>query len=202
MQNIKDLSKKQDRELVELLMGGSHEAFGELYIRYKDDLYYCCIQYMNDKTGAMDIVQDIFMQVWETRESLNAELSFSGYIHTLARNRILNTYRQFGVHARFARYILDNEKDLSNETENLILDNDYAALLNEIMESLSPKQKEVFRLSRIEGLKYKEISEILQISIPAIQKHASTALRKIKEHLKQHADIHFQIVIIFLIFFS
>ena len=202
MPKINDLSGKKDKELVELLMGGSQLAFGELYVRYKDELYYSCKQYLNDNTGAKDVVQDIFMQVWETRESLNAELSFSGYIHTLARNRILNMFRQLGVHSRFARYILDNEKDLSNETEDTILNNDYAALLNGILDSLSPRQKEVFRLSRIDGLKYKEISEILHISIPAVQKHASIALEKIKEHLKQHANIDLQTIIIFLMLSS
>ena len=201
MKKINDLSKKQDKELVELLIGGSQEAFGELYVRYKDVLLYCCKQYLNGKTGAMDIVQDIFMQVWETRDSLNAELSFSGYIHTLAHHRILNMYRQMGVHSRYTRHILADEKELTNETEDLIADNDYAALLNEIMESLPPKQKEVFRLSRIEGLKYKEISELLQISVPAVQKHASIALKKIKKYLQQHANIHFQAVIAFLMLF-
>ena len=142
------------------------------------------------------------MQVWETRDSLNAELSFSGYIHTLSHHRILNMYRQKGVHSRYVRYILDNEKELTNETEDLIADNDYAALLNEILEILPPKQREVFKLSRIEGLKYKEISEILRISIPAVQKHASIALKKIKKYLQQHANIHFQDVMIFLILFS
>jgi len=202
MLNINEISDNQDKALVELVIGGSQEAFGELYVRYKDVLLYSCKQYLNDETRAKDIVQDIFMQVWETRDSLNAELSFSGYIHTLARHRILNMYRQKGVHSRYVRYILDNEKELTNETEDLIADNDYAALLNEILEILPPKQREVFRLSRIEGLKYKEISEVLRISIPAVQKHASIALKKIKKYLQQHANIHFQDVMIFLILFS
>jgi len=189
-----ELIEKQDCELVQRLIGGSQAAFAELYVRYKDVLRYACQQFLNDDTEAEDIVQDIFMQVWEKRDALNAELSFSGYIHTLARNRILNIFRQSSVHARYAQYVLANEQDLTNETEDLILDNDYAALLNEIMNNLSYRQREVFRLSRIEGMKYHEIAEKLQVSIPAIQQHASIALKKIKGQLKKHASINFQIL--------
>jgi len=196
-----ELSGKLDHELVRLLMDGSQAAYAELYVRHKDELLYTCKQFLNNETEAEDIVQYIFIQVWEKREVLNPELSFSGFIHTLAHNRILNLLRQLGVHARYAQYVLANEQDLTNETEDTIIDNDYAMLMNEIMDNLSPKQREVFRLSRIEGMKYKEIAEKLQISIPAIQQHASIALKKIKGNLKKYADINFQTVIPFLLLF-
>ena len=197
------LSEKQEKEWVGLLKNGSHAAFSKLYARYKDELIYSCMQYLKDISEAEDVVQDIFMQVWETRNSINTELSFSGYIHTLARNRILNIYRQFSVHSRFVQHILDNGNISTNETEDLIIENDYTVLLNKMMDSLSPQQREVFRLSRIEGLSYKEISERLQISVPTVQTHAYLALKKIKDYLKKHFDIHVVISIIafFLSFF-
>jgi len=202
MPKISDLSEAQDRELVDLMKKGSRQAFSELYNRYYDQLHYYCKKYINDEVGAEDIVQDIFMQLWETRDTLNIISSFSGYIYGSARNRILKMLRQFDVHLRYAQHILMNAKEWTNETENLIIDNDYAALLNEMVERLTPKQKEVFRLSRIEGLTYKEISEMLQISIPTVQKHASIALGKIMEFLKQHTDIHYKTVTFFLMLFS
>ena len=195
-------STMQDKELVALLKEGSQQAFAELYIRYYDSLFFYCKKYLKDEYGAEDIVQDIFIQLWDTHDTINITSSFSGYIYTSAHNRILKMIRHFDVHLRYAQHILMNAKEWTNETEDSIMNNDFTALLNEMMERLSPKQKEVFRLSRIEGLTYKEISEMLQISIPAVQKHASIALEKIKEHLKQHTDIHFKTMITFLIFFS
>ena len=100
--------------------------------------------------------------------------------------------RYFDVHAHFVQNMLKNDSESTNETEDTVIDNDYARFLEELIESLTPKQKEVFKLSRIEELSYKEISELLHISIPAVQKHASLALKKIKEQLQQHTDIHFQ----------
>ena len=194
MQKINDLSEKQDKELVELLMEGSHDAFGELYARYKERLMVLCKRYLKNETDSEDIVQDIFVQLWETRHLLNPELSFSGYVQQITRNYAKDKLRHLDVHSRFARNILLNVTDLSNETEDEIADKDYAKLLNELVESLPERQKEIFRLSRIERLKYHEISKLLQISIPAVQKHASLALKRITEQLQQHANIHFKIV--------
>ncbi len=183
-----------DQELVKLLMDGSKMAFAELYARYKGRLLYFCKRFLKDDASSEDIVQDIFIQVWETRRGLNAELSFSAYVHTLAQNRILNMFRRFDVHSRFAQAILKKQLEVANPTEDAVIDKDLAELLNKAIESLSPKQKEVFKLSRMQGLSYKEISELLQISVPTVQEHASLALKKIKEYLSQYADIHFKTV--------
>ena len=193
-----NVSKLSEKELVELLKNGSQTAFEQLYFRYRNHLINLCTRYLNDEETAKDIVQDIFMQLWETHEALNADLSFGGYVCTLAHNRVLNMLRHFDVHSDFARNIILNGKETTNETEDTILDNDYATLLKKILESLSPKQKEIFRLSRMEGLSYKEISELLHISVDTIQEHVSHALKIIKKQLRQHADIHLKTLLTLL----
>ena len=195
------LSEKQERDLIEQLIGGSQAAFRELYICYRDPLLHYCKRYLNDEAGAEDVVQDIFMQLWETHDTLNIISSFSGYLYTAAQNRMLNMFRHFDIHARYAKNVLMKGNDSTVETEDSILCDDYAKLLNELIDALTPMQKEVFRLSRIEGLSYREISERLQISVPAVQKHASLALKKIKKNLEQHAGIYFQSVMILFAFF-
>ena len=189
MQTVK-LSTKQDKELVALLKEGSHQAFEELYVRYKDRLMYFCKQIMKDKNSAYDIVHDVFLQILKTHEFLNPELSFWGYLQTLAQNRILNEFKRFDVHSRFAQHIIMNGKDSNNQTENQIIDEDYTILFNNLIESLSPRQKEIFQMSRIQGLTYKEIAEQMQISVETVREHVSLALKKIKKLLVQHADIH------------
>ena len=191
---MSNLSTLNDKDLVAFLIDGSQKAFEELYVRYKGRLIYFCKRFLKDQIGAEDVVADIFTQIWETRATLDREQSFSGYVHKMAQNRILNKFRQFDVHSRFAQYILMNEKDSTNQTEDTIIFDDYAKLLNELIESLSPRQREIFRLSRVEGLTYKEISDLLKISVDTVQEHASNALKKIKEHLTQHTDIHFKTV--------
>ena len=184
-----DYRNKQDKELVELLTGNSREAFGELYARYRERLLYFCKQYLRNEEDAEDVVHDIFLQLWEKRHFLGTVSSFSGYVQTMIKNDTLKKLRHFDVHSRFARNILTNEIDSTNETEDAIIDNDYTKLLADVIERLPPKQKEVYRLSRIDGLSYKEVADMLHISVDTVQEHASAALKKIKKQLKLHADI-------------
>lgn len=185
---------ENEQELVRALISGSKDAFTKLYVSYKGRLMYFCNRFLKDKEKSEDVIQDIFIQIWESRDKLNPELSFSGYVHTLSQNRILNILRQFDVHSRFVQGSIKKQITSTTGTEDAIIEKDLARILKEATENLSPKQKEVFRLSRIQGLTYKEIAELLQISVPTVQEHASLALKKIKEYLSQHADVHFRLL--------
>ena len=199
MKNINNLSKKQDRELVVLLMGGSQEAFGELYARYRKPLMYSCKKYVKDEAESEDIVHDVFLQLWETRHLINPELSFAGYLQKMVHNSIMYKFRQSDIHSRFTQHVLMNAKDSSNETEDTVIENDYATFLNELIENLPPKQKEIFRLNLIKGLKYNEIAELLQMPTENVRKNVSLALKKVKKQVSENTDINFQTVIFIFI---
>ena len=199
MPNINEISKKQDRELVELFIGGSQEAFGELYARFRKPLMYSCKKYMKNETESEDIVHDVFLRLWETRHSLNPERSFAGYVQILVHNSIMYKFRQSDIHSRFIQHALMSAGNLTNETEDAVIGNDHVKLLDELIESLPPRQKEIFRLNHIEELTYKEISELLQMPIDNVRKNASLALKKIKNQVTEHTDINFQTVILIFI---
>ena len=199
MSKVNELSEKQDRELVELLIGGSQAAFGELYARYKKQLIILCKRYMNE-ADAEDIVHDIFLKLWEKRNSLGTVSSFSGFVKTMVVNHAKNKLKHVDIHSRFAQNMLMNEIDSTNETEESVIDNDYSGLLNELIENLPKKQKEIFRLNRIEEHTYHEIAELLQMPVGNVRRYASLASKKIKDHLLQHKEIYFQTITVFWAF--
>ena len=192
-------STMPDKELVVLLKNGSQPAFRELYIRYSEKLTHFCNRMLRDKSRAEDVAHDVFLQILEMNDSLHPEKSFCGYLQTIAQNRILDEFKRANVHLRYAQHTIMHGNEATNQTENLIIDNDYEKLLNELIDGLTPKQKEVFRLSRIQGLTHKEIAEKLHISIPTVKKHASLALEKIKMQLAKYTDIDFKTLITLLI---
>ena len=185
-------SESQDKELVTLLVNGSKDAYGELYVRYKTRLTHFCKRLMKDELDAEDMVHDVFLLLWKTRDTLNADLSFWGYLQTTAKNLILNKFRQINVHERFVQYTLLNEKESTNQTEDAIIDNDYEKLLDTLIEGLPPRQKEAYLLNRKQGLTYHEIAEKLQISVNTVREHISLALGKIRNQLTAHTGIHFK----------
>ena len=190
--NMKQLSTLQDKELVSLFKEGSKLAFEALYIRYRDRLTYFCKRLIKNEISSEDITQDIFLQLLESSDALNPELSFWGYLQTLARNRIIDEFKKFDVQSRFALHTILNGNDSTNQTENQIIDNDYTQLINKLIDGLSPRQKEIFQMSRVQGLTYKQIAEQMQISVETVREHIFLALKKIKKHVTQHADIHFK----------
>ena len=192
MQDIGSISNMQDNELVNLLRNGSQGAFKELYDRYKEVLIRVSIKFLKDADSAEDILHDIFLQIWEKRETLNTELSFSGYLYTLTKNKILNEMRHAKIQAGFVQNMLMNEVDSTNQTFDTVIDNDYSKLLKVIINSLSPSQREVYQLSHIQGLTHKEIAERMKISVNTVNVHATLALKKIRKHLTRNADIHFK----------
>ena len=190
----------QDKELVALFKEGSQPAFVELYVRYEKKMIYFCKGFLKDESKAEDIIQDIFLQIFETSDALNTEKSFYAYLQTIAKNRVLYEARKSSIHLRYEQYAIKHGNDTTNKTEDTILDNDYEKLLNEMIDGLTPQQKEVFRLSRLQGLTYNEIADLLNISLRTVKKHASLALEKIKNQLMEHADIHFKTVMTLLLF--
>ena len=196
MQKISELSEKQDRELLDLLMGGSQKAFGELYARYRERLIYLCKRCLKNEADAEDLFHDVFLKLWDTRHTLGAVSSFSGLVQTMIQNHATDKLRHSDVHSRFARNKLMDETDLTNETEETIINNDYKELLDELIEKLPPMQKKVFTLSRIEGHTYKEIAELLHISVHTVQEHASLAVKKMEKNLGKLTDF-LKIIIFF-----
>ena len=181
----------QDIELVILSKEGSKKAFEELYVRYEKILTRFCYRWLRCQTRSEDIAHDVFLQVFETYNTLDPEKSFYGYLQTIAKNRILNEFKKIDIHLLYAQKIIKTGDDATNQTENVILDNDYADLLNNMIESLSPKQKEVFIFSRIDGLTHKEIAQKMNISVATVKEHATLALKKMKKQLTKHTDLYF-----------
>jgi RNA polymerase sigma-70 factor (ECF subfamily) len=112
----------QDKELVALFKEGSQEAFEELYLRYIKKLTHFCIRLLREEFRAEDIAHDVFLQILETHNSINPEKSFSGYLYTIAKNRILYESRKSDIHLRYVQNTIINENEATNQTEDLIIE--------------------------------------------------------------------------------
>lgn len=184
-----NLKEKTDKELVEQLIQNEEVAFGELYIRYKDKLYYFCLHLLKSKEESNDIVQEVFTRLWESRSFIRPELSFSSFLYTMTRNRILNYFRDMDIDTK-VKQIIAAEKLTEEETiESEIIYTEYQKIFREAIDHLPPQRKRIFSLSRIENKSHKEIAKELGISVNTVQEHISEALAFIKTYFSQHSDI-------------
>ena len=188
-----------DKKLVLLLTCNDEDAFRELYLRYKDKLWYYCFSFLKSKEESDDIIQEVFIRLWELRSFINPDLSFSSYMYTMTRNQVLNYFRNMDVEIQVKKALAVKTPIEEETTESTLIFAEYQQILTKAIEKLSPQRKKIFNMSRIENLSHKEIAKQLGISVYTVQEHISESLRFIKAYFARHSDLMLSVVIVFLL---
>jgi len=136
---------------------------------------------------AEELVQRTFIS-WETREYIDSNKSFISYLCTIAKNMLLNEYEHQTVQFIYQEYIKVNTADIDSSTEMEVNRNLLEEYIDKLAENLPPKRREIFILSRKEGLSNKKIAERLHITESTIETQLSKALTFMKSQLLNHYD--------------
>jgi RNA polymerase sigma-70 factor (ECF subfamily) len=176
--------KYDDHTLVQLLQKGNVTAFDSLFEGYSQKLFGFALKYFKNESDAEELVQEVFVKVWENRQTLKSELSFKSYLFTIALNQIR---KHFNKKATSLRYLesLQNEPEFTDY--QAVNDDNYESALqqiNLIIEQLPPRRREIFIKSKLDGKSSKEIAAELNISAGTVDNQVSDALRFIRSQLK------------------
>ncbi len=169
-----------DTALVSLLNTGDHDAFAEIYNRYVELLYRHAHKVLNDTDACNDVVQDVFLAVWNKHETLQIKDSLSAYLYRAVRNRVLDYVSRQVVADRYVDSIRDFASQGLCLTEESIREKELLALIEAEKAKLPPRTRHVFELNREQDLSYKEIGEQLHISEKTVKKQVHNALRAIR----------------------
>lgn len=191
-----DSSRLREKELVLRLIDGDENAFCELYAEYKNRLIYFAMTFVKSPEFAEDIFQDVFTVIWQSRQMLDPEKSFSSYLYTIVRNRVLNLIRNIEREEKLKNHILSHAIDYDEQTNNQICIEDISSIIHKSMEVLTPRQREIFKMSREEEMSHKEIAEKLNLSVYTVQEHISMALKNIRTFLSDYPKEFMDILLI------
>ena len=177
-------SKKSNTELLKLLKEGDMSAFDIIYKKYSKRLYGFVFRYVKQEADTEEIVQEVFIKIWKSRDTINIYSSFESFLFTIAHNATVNLLKKRVTEQRYVEHVkslqhIDGTYELTDETHYKELMYKFQGLLNE----LSPRQKEIFQLSREGGLSHKEIAEKLGISANTVKNHLVTTLSFLKSKL-------------------
>lgn len=179
--------KYNDQVLLNQLQEGNSGAFEILFDKYWDLAYSNAYKRLKNSDDAKDIVQEIFIHIWQNRNSLFI-LNVPAYLHVAVRNRVFRLIaKQKTTHPFFD--ILDNEVAESNSADSRILWEDFKNSYEALIKTLPPKRQEIFRLRFQDDLTTQEIAKKLAITRKTVQNQLGKALVTLKVSLTQSVSI-------------
>lgn len=150
-----------------------------LFNKWQEGLVYFANQYLKNSDESIEIVNDAFMAIWDRRETLALDESIKGYLYTTVRNKCLNAIKKVNPE----QYAEDVQETTSRSEYNVQHNMEAAETedkLNKAIESLPPRCKEIFLLSRKEGMSYKEIAKVTDVSTKTVENQIGIALKQLK----------------------
>lgn len=181
-ENISDI----ERKAVVRLSSGDKDAFSELYLKYRKSVVYYAIRFVKSKEVAEDISQDTFAAIWNTREFLNPNISFSSYLFAIAHNRILNLLRNIASEQKLHEYISSQAVDFSDHILDDLTSKEMNEIIDQSLGKLSKIQREAFILSREDKMTHSQIALKLGITERNVNAYISLALKSIRKNLEKH----------------
>lgn len=185
-----------DYELVEKLQKGDLEAFDQIFKRYGDRLFGFALKYLKSKEETEGLVQDVFLKIWENRKKIKKESSLKSYLFTIAYHNICRIFRKKQIHLKF----IEEAGIIENTAFNLEEQIEYKAALewvNQLIEKLSDKQKQIFIKSRREGKSTLEIAEEMGLAPGTVDNHISAALKFLRKYI---SDENIALLLFFAVF--
>jgi RNA polymerase sigma-70 factor (ECF subfamily) len=184
--SISAYHKYNDDELVNLLRNGDLSAFTAIHERYYGVLYSHAYKRLPDREEVKDILQDIFIYIWNNRESINLNVNLQAYLYTAIRNRILNVFKSQKVKSD---YITSFEQFVANSEpmpDEALRNKELIAIIDAEVSALPPQMRTIFELSRNANLSHKEIAEKLNISPLTVRKQVNNSLKILRVKLGTH----------------
>lgn len=169
--------------LVQKIRGGDREAFEQLFFTYYRDLCSVACRITHSRDRARDVVQDVFLRLWKNRERWELESSLKAYLYRAVWNEALNAKEKQSNNRELARTLAREQRGQhspkavqpAQESERLI------RRIWEVVDGMPERRRFVFMLHRRDGLSYKEIAMVMEISRKTVENHMGLALRELRE---------------------
>ncbi|GAB3275221.1 RNA polymerase sigma-70 factor [Larkinella harenae] len=183
MVSMTSFQQLSDHELMHLVAEGDKAAFAALYDRYKGVLYLHAYRMLDNGDDANDILQELFTTLWLRRKELVFTGSVSAYLYQSVRNRVLDVIAHQKVTAKYIDSLNQFIETDEYSTDQQVREQELSQLIEQEVARLPAKMREIFELSRINQLSYKEIAEALNISDKTVKKQVNNALRILRQKI-------------------
>lgn len=173
------MSNKIDIKTLEALRHGDHKAFESIFVTYYDRVRIFIFGYIKSESDSEELAEDLFVNLWEKRTSIDTSKSFNSYIHTIARNSALNFLKRKYLHSAYVAEISTLEHSSTSEEE--MIAKELGLLIDDVVENMPEQRRMIYILSKNKGLSNLEIANQLNTTKRNVESQLSLALKEIRK---------------------
>lgn len=177
-----------EKVLIKKLKQGDKDAFSTIFSAYYNNLVLFAINFTHEICSAEEIVQDIFIKIWEERDLININVSLKSYLIKAVQNECIDWFRHLKITEKYNAEITRKNYFFEYDTDNYILRSELESQIDSSIEKLPVDIKIAFCMSRYDGLKYIEIAKKLNVSVRTIEVRISKALKLLHNDLKDYLN--------------
>jgi len=174
---------KKELDIISGFKSGNEKAYEQLFFDFYPQLTVFARKYVLDIEMAKEIVQAVFVRIFEKRKSISIKTSVKSYLYQSVKNECLNHIRHQKIHNEHIEQIKQQSEESSFEWSDKMLETELEYKIFQSVEKLPKQCQKIFKMSRLEGKKNKEIAEILQISKRTVETQISKALKLLRKEL-------------------
>lgn len=181
--------KREENELLTKLRNGDQTAFAEIYNQYRSKIFIYACSLCKSPDISEEIVQEVFIKVWQKRDQINTELNFGAYIKKITLNHVLNHLKKVAREKALQQQLFVFIETIRNSTEDNLLEKELLRTYDDAIAKLPPQKKLIYNLSRNEDLSHDEIAKKLNISKNTVKNHMVEATRFIRNYVNQNGSV-------------
>ncbi|WP_336516988.1 RNA polymerase sigma-70 factor [Pollutibacter soli] len=185
---------EESKVLLQRIAEGDRVAFTTFYTSHLNKLYRYIFLFTKSKEDTEEILQDIFIKIWENREKLREIDLASSYLTQIAKNKIIDKVRSMQTRHRVLSEIRRSRESFANTTGDDCVYREYYLVVQQAIDKLPPKRKLIFRLNTENGLSQDEIANQLKISRSVVQKQLYSASHFVRKYLFEHGEISMSVI--------
>lgn len=191
-------SSHNETILLRQVAAGNEKAFADLYNNYQEGLTTFVQSLLKSPQLAEDVAQEVFLKIWEQRSELPQLSSFSNYLFIVARNHTFNVLRKATTETAAKGAIMQYIPDIQNDAQEKLVLEGYRAYIQQVLNTLPPQTREVFRLCRQENKSHDEIAALLGITPDAVKRHMMRSNRAFKDSVDTELGLSLTLLFILL----
>lgn len=188
-----------EKKIISALREGDVASFTKLYHAYKEPLTIRLLYLLKSEVLVEEVLQNLFLKIWESRVKIDPEKSFKPYLYAIAKHMVIDIFRRAAKERHILAEIKAGQEELYQHVEEFIFQKENKELLDELLAILPEKRRIVYVACKLEGRSYKEVAERHCISINTVNDHIQKASTVLKEYMLNSKE-GWTIFLIYLLF--